>query len=132
MLKIEKIKSVLKIEICSILRACIWEAILNDVQGAPKHLTQKSAVINSELEATVWSGKFPKLRLVLKFSFKPPDSMPFVQSYEVTSSLNRTVVVCMGRGGTIVWPPRSPDLTPLDFSVWGYVKDREFYFFLQV
>ena len=23
----------------------------------------------------------------------------------------------IGRGGTIAWPPRSPDLTPLDFSV---------------
>ena len=23
----------------------------------------------------------------------------------------------------IPWPPRSPDITPLDFSFWGYVKD---------
>ncbi|PNF19786.1 hypothetical protein B7P43_G14663 [Cryptotermes secundus] len=22
------------------------------------------------------------------------------------------------------WPPRSPDLTPCDFFLWGYVKDR--------
>lgn len=22
------------------------------------------------------------------------------------------------------WPPRSPDLTPLDFFLWGYVKDK--------
>ena len=22
------------------------------------------------------------------------------------------------------WPPRSPDLTPCDFYLWGYVKDR--------
>lgn len=28
-----------------------------------------SAVINSELEVTVWLVKFPQLRLVLKFSF---------------------------------------------------------------
>jgi len=21
------------------------------------------------------------------------------------------------------WPPRSPDITPLDFFLWGYVKD---------
>jgi hypothetical protein len=28
--------------------------------------------------------------------------------------------------GTIAWPPRSPDLIPLDFSVWGYVKDKVF------
>lgn len=29
----------------------------------------------------------------------------------------------MGRGGPIAWPPRSPDLTPLDFFLWGYVKN---------
>lgn len=28
----------------------------------------------------------------------------------------------IGRGGPIAWPPRSPDLTPLDFYVWGYLK----------
>ena len=22
------------------------------------------------------------------------------------------------------WPPRSPDLTPCDFCLWGYIKDR--------
>lgn len=29
----------------------------------------------------------------------------------------------IGRGGPILWPPRSPDLSPLDFFLWGYVKD---------
>jgi hypothetical protein len=29
----------------------------------------------------------------------------------------------IGRGGRIAWPPRSPDLTPLDFFLWGYVKN---------
>ena len=29
----------------------------------------------------------------------------------------------IGRGGPIPWPPRSPDITPLDFFLWGYVKD---------
>jgi hypothetical protein len=43
---------------------------------------------------------------------------------EVTSYLNRTMVACIERGGTIAWPPRSPDLTYLDFSVEGYVKER--------
>ena len=30
----------------------------------------------------------------------------------------------IGRGGPTPWPPRSPDITPLDFFLWGYVKDR--------
>ena len=30
----------------------------------------------------------------------------------------------IGRGGPIGWPARSPDLTPCDFFLWGYVKSR--------
>ncbi|CAK1590750.1 unnamed protein product [Parnassius mnemosyne] len=29
----------------------------------------------------------------------------------------------IGRGGPIAWPPRSPDLNPLDFFLWGYFKE---------
>ena len=28
------------------------------------------------------------------------------------------------RTDSIEFPPRSPDLTPLDFFLWGYVKDK--------
>jgi len=28
------------------------------------------------------------------------------------------------RGSTINWPPRSPDLTPLDFCLWGLMKSE--------
>ena len=35
----------------------------------------------------------------------------------------------MGRGSPpnpapFAWPPYSPDLTPCDFFLWGYIKDR--------
>lgn len=30
----------------------------------------------------------------------------------------------IGRHGPVPWPPRSPDMTPLDFFLWGYIKDR--------
>jgi hypothetical protein len=29
----------------------------------------------------------------------------------------------VGRDGQIPWPPRSPDITPLNFFLFGYVKD---------
>ncbi|GBM10047.1 hypothetical protein AVEN_61094-1 [Araneus ventricosus] len=29
----------------------------------------------------------------------------------------------IGRGGPIPWPPRSPDKTPLNLFLWGYVKN---------
>lgn len=30
----------------------------------------------------------------------------------------------IGRGGPILWPARSPDLNPLDFFVWGFIKEK--------
>ena len=31
----------------------------------------------------------------------------------------------MGRGSpNMPWPPRSPDLTPCDFFLWGFVKSK--------
>lgn len=30
----------------------------------------------------------------------------------------------IGRRGSIEWPPRSPDLSPLDFFLWGHLKSR--------
>lgn len=28
----------------------------------------------------------------------------------------------IGRGGPVAWPARSPDLNPMDFCIWGYLK----------
>jgi hypothetical protein len=28
-----------------------------------------------------------------------------------------------GRGGPITWPPHSPDLTPLNFFLWGHMQN---------
>jgi hypothetical protein len=30
----------------------------------------------------------------------------------------------IGRGEAISWPARSPNLTPLDFFLWGFVKEK--------
>jgi hypothetical protein len=56
-----------------------------------------------------------------------PDDMLFQQHgvpphfhKEVTDFLNRKFPEkWIGRGGTITWPPRSPDLIPLDFILLG-------------
>ena len=32
----------------------------------------------------------------------------------------------IGRDGPAHWPPRSPDITPLDIFLWRYVKDKVF------
>ncbi len=38
--------------------------------------------------------------------------------------MDDTFVRWIDRRGTVEWPPRSPDLTPCDFSLWGIIKDR--------
>lgn len=45
----------------------------------------------------------------------------------VRNNLNRKFgYQWIGRGGPRTWPARSPDLTPLDFFLWGYVKQHVF------
>ena len=33
----------------------------------------------------------------------------------------------IGRSGNTKWPARSPDLTPLDFYLWGTLKQQVYY-----
>jgi hypothetical protein len=89
----------------------------------------KNHVLTPDLKLRIKLGTFQKLCLALKFSFKPPDSIPLLQS-EVTYYLNLTVVVWIGSGGTIAWPPLSHDLTPLDFPVCGDMTKTKFLFHL--
>jgi hypothetical protein len=59
-----------------------------------------------------------------------PDDMLFQQDgapphfhKEVTDFLNRKFPnKWIGRGRPIIWPLRSPDFTPLDFFLLGYIK----------
>lgn len=52
------------------------------------------------------------------------DGAPCHYSLIVQEALNnRFPDRWIGRNGPIMWPPRSPDLTPLDFFFWGYVKN---------
>lgn len=49
-------------------------------------------------------------------------------SREVRNYLNRVYINrWIGRRGVIEWPARSPDLTPMDFFLWGYLKSKVYY-----
>jgi hypothetical protein len=52
----------------------------------------------------------------------PPHYLEQVREYPNAHFLGRWI----GRAAPIAWPPRSPDFTPLDFFLWGFVKDRVF------
>lgn len=40
------------------------------------------------------------------------------------NAINRTE--CIKRGGSVDWPPRSPDHDPKDIFLWGYMKSLVF------
>ena len=70
---------------------------------------------------------FPKVRdypddIMFQQDGAPPHFANSVRQYLDTKLPNRWI----GRGGPIPWPARSPDLTPCDYFLWGYVKDRVF------
>lgn len=53
------------------------------------------------------------------------DGAPAHYTRQVQNALNTTFPHrWIGRGGHIHWPPRSPDLSPLDYSIWGLLKTK--------
>lgn len=50
------------------------------------------------------------------------DGAPAHFQRDVREFLNENFAGWIGRGGGIAWPPRSPDLNPLDYFFWGYLK----------
>lgn len=50
----------------------------------------------------------------------PPHYALNVRQYLDRAFPNRWI----GRRGTIEWPPRSPDLNPLDYCLWGHLKTK--------
>lgn len=53
----------------------------------------------------------------------PPHYSRIVRDYLNNIFPNRWI----GRRGVIEWPARSPDLTPLDFYLWGYLKSKVYF-----
>lgn len=52
------------------------------------------------------------------------DNAPAHRTTEIQRFLNDNFHNWIGCGGTIEWPARSPDLNPLDFFLWGYIRAR--------
>jgi hypothetical protein len=59
-----------------------------------------------------------KSQLYFQHDGAPPHYTRHVREYLDEYFPNRW----LGRGGPLAWPPRSPDLTPLDYYLWGHVK----------
>lgn len=55
------------------------------------------------------------------------DGAPAHFARQVRQYLNDNYSPWIGCGGTVAWPPRSSDLTPLDFFLWGHMKQSLLY-----
>jgi hypothetical protein len=69
----------------------------------------------------------PQMAHIQPNVFFQQDGAPPHCGLTVRESLNQTFPNrWIGRDGPIPWPPRSPDITTLDFFFWDYVKDQVF------
>ena len=97
---------------------------MHDQVTGPFFFTQKtvsSVVYLDMLENFV----FPQLEGLQSHVFLQQDGAPPHCGTIVRSSLNDHFPGrWIGREGPIPWPPRSPDITPHDFFLWGFVKDN--------
>ena len=56
------------------------------------------------------------------------DGSPILYTRNITQHLNNTYANrWIGRCSLIHWPARSPDLTPLDFCLWGWLKGEVYH-----
>jgi hypothetical protein len=51
------------------------------------------------------------------------DGAPAHKHRDVVGWLNENFLEWIGTNSNVKWPPRSPDLTPLDFAIWPYIKN---------
>lgn len=60
---------------------------------------------------------------ILRVCWQQDDAPPH-SSREVTDFLNDKYRLWIGKNGPIRWPARSPDLNPLDYFLWGTLKEK--------
>lgn len=104
----------------------VWAAIINDRLIGPIEIPARLNAIEylnflqTRLEPIL--DDLPlNIRHQLHFQH---DGAPAHYGVNVRNWLNeRFVGRWIGRGGPTPWPPRSPDLNPLDYYLWGRIKD---------
>lgn len=105
----------------------VWAGIINDTLIGPYILPNR---LNGQTYLVFLQDVLPELleNVGLPIDIRremwfQQDGAPAHFSNEVRQHLDTVYEnQWIGRGGPVSWPPRSPDLTPLDFYVWGHMK----------
>ncbi|KAJ8728535.1 hypothetical protein PYW07_006231 [Mythimna separata] len=105
----------------------LWAGIINGQIIGPFELP---ATLNAEYYLHFLRNELPTLlenvpEDVRQAMWLQNDGCPAHYATAVRAQLDETYPNrWIGRLGPILWPPRSPDLNPLDFLYWGCLKDR--------
>ena len=103
----------------------VWCAMFCDEIIGPYFF--ESTVTSKTYKAMLQDYFIPQLKRRRKFSTTifQQDGAPPHWSLEVRALLNKNFPGrWIGRDGPFRWAPRSPDLSSLDFYLWGFLKDR--------
>jgi len=104
-----------------------WCGMINDMVIGPAILDDR---ITGQNYIDFLQNELPKqledvplaTRIAMYFQH---DRAPSHYTRHVMQHLNDTFPTrWIGRGSNINWPPRSPDLTPLHFCLWGLMKSE--------
>jgi hypothetical protein len=101
----------------------VWCGLLHDRVIGPFFFHEPTVTSDTYLDM-LQHFVYPQLeelqpRIIFQQDGAPPHWAKIVRNSLKDKFENRWI----GRGGPIPWPPRSPDITPCDFFLWGFVKD---------
>jgi hypothetical protein len=104
------------------LKVNIWCALKHDGVVGPFFFAEQTVTSHSYLDM-LQLYEVPQLEqqgaeVIFQHNGAPPHYSVTVREFLDVTFPQRWI----GRGGWLPWPPRSPDLTPLDFYFWGYIK----------
>jgi len=105
----------------------VWAGILNNRIIGPFFI--EGNLNAASYEIMLRNQIIPAIRAITGENFEntwfQQDGAPAHYGRDVRAYLDAVFVDrWIGRRGAIEWPARSPDLTPLDYFLWGYLKDR--------
>lgn len=103
-------------------REIIGPFFINGELNGPKYVLLLHNQIVPAMRASAARQQIPWADVWFQQDGAPAHWARLVRDYLDLVFPNRWI----GRDGPWLWPPRSPDLTPLDFFLWGFLKDKVF------
>lgn len=98
----------------------IGPVFLSEKMNATSYLTMLQEVLPSYLDSL-------SLSVVSRTMFQQDGAPPHIAKRVTTWLDEMFPLQWIGSKGPFPWPPRSPDLTPLDTFLWGYLKRKVYH-----